>query len=529
MLIDGIGISGFRSFYDDIQLLGPFSKINLFIGQNNSGKSNILLFISKHYKKNIEAINNPKLALDLQNIDRPINDATAKIKLAFLLLPNGEPYNSLINRCRSKNGSTQTLKQIFNLLFVPEGSNHIWLTFETQWGKSLTLSHLNILKIDKKKLSNNEWYHLWSQLTSQEKGDIDQHWIPETINWIYRNAELISPKINFIPAIRSINKGSINEDDFSGVGIIDRLAKLQNPDYHEQTLKADFEKINVFLRNVTGNETATIEIPYERDKILVHMDEKPLPLSSLGTGIHEVLILASAATVLQNQVICIEEPELNLHPTLQKKLIQYLSDHTNNQYFISTHSAHLLDIPDVSIFHVELENNHSIVTHVANDAEKFLICSDLGYKASDLLQANCIIWVEGPSDRIYLNHWIKAIDPNLKEGINYSIMFYGGRLLSHLTADDSEVDEFISLRRLNRNICILIDSDRSNPYVRINATKRRLIEEFNKGPGFAWLSKGREIENYIDAYQLEKAVVSLHPMAIGLEKKEYMTIALNTT
>ena len=68
--------------------------------------------------------------------------------------------------------------------------------------------------------------------------------------------------------------------------------------------------------------------------------------------------------------------------------------------------------------------------------EKSIICNDLGYKASDLLQTNSIIWVEGPSDRIYINFWLNEIDDSLVEGVHYSIMFYGGRLFSHLTADD---------------------------------------------------------------------------------------------
>jgi len=146
-----------------------------------------------------------------------------------------------------------------------------------------------------------------------------------------------------------------------------------------------------------------------------------------------------------------------------------------------------------------------------------VICADLGYRASDLLQANCVIWVEGPSDRIYLNHWIYALDPSLVEGLHYSIMFYGGRLLSHLSADDPEVGDFISLRRLNRYIAIVIDSDRSAPKKHINPTKKRVRGEFNKGPGFAWITKGREIENYVKPELLEKAVRAVHPKAHHLE------------
>jgi recombinational DNA repair ATPase RecF len=47
--IHGLGISSYRSFPKNIQQIYPFKKINLFIGRNNSGKSNILNFLYKHY------------------------------------------------------------------------------------------------------------------------------------------------------------------------------------------------------------------------------------------------------------------------------------------------------------------------------------------------------------------------------------------------------------------------------------------------------------------------------------------------
>ena len=44
----------------------------------------------------------------------------------------------------------------------------------------------------------------------------------------------------------------------------------------------------------------------------------------------------------------------------------------------------------------------------------------------------------------------------------------------------------------------------------MNETKIRLRKEFEKGPGFAWVTKGREIENYVDPNQLLKAVSNVH-------------------
>jgi hypothetical protein len=64
----------------------------------------------------------------------------------------------------------------------------------------------------------------------------------------------------------------------------------------------------------------------------------------------------------------------------------------------------------------------------------------------------------------------------------------------------------------------LIDSDKNGRFARINETKRRVRDEFNEGPGFAWITKGREIENYIKPETLLNAVKSVHPTADKLVK-----------
>ena len=75
------------------------------------------------------------------------------------------------------------------------------------------------------------------------------------------------------------------------------------------------------------------------------------------------------------------------------------------------------------------------------------------------------------------------------------------------------VKNFISLRRLNRRGVILIDSDRAKESDSINETKRRLAEEFNQGLGYAWITDGREIENYLPVDQVKQAIAAIIPSA----------------
>jgi putative ATP-dependent endonuclease of OLD family len=328
----------------------------------------------------------------------------------------------------------------------------------------------------------------------------------------------ISAERDIIPEIGNIKLNLSN----NGAGATDYIQQIINREKYDSSLIENIllDTLNLILNPdiyfkrilVQNNEANYWEIYFD------DADDGRVPLSKMGSGVKTVLLVLLHLLVKpviedknkENFIFAFEELENNLHPALQRRLYKYIYDYAEKNksiFFITTHSNIVIDsynsLPNTQLFHIQKKNGQTKVVNAKEHNELKNLLFDLDIKASDILQSNGIIWVEGPSDRIYINKWIHLKDPTLIEGYHYSIMFYGGRLLSNLTFSPAEIEHnLIPLLHLNTNAFVVIDRDGASISTKLNLTKKRIAQEI--GESNIWITKGREIENYLTPTAITK-------------------------
>jgi hypothetical protein len=257
---------------------------------------------------------------------------------------------------------------------------------------------------------------------------------------------------------------------------------------------------------------------------LEEIDKGRIPLSHTGSGLKTILLVLIFINLipqienkpLSDYLFGFEELENNLHPALQRRLLLYLRKKALEEkcrLFLTTHSNVAIDLfandEKAQILHVRHDKTCASIKRITTYVENKGILDDLDIRASDLLQANGIVWLEGPSDRLYFNRWMELCsNGTIREGTHYQCVFYGGRLLAHLSASDPDVDadQVVKILRVNRNAILIIDSDLQSKDGQINTTKQRLVSEVKEFEGYTWVTAGKEIENYIP----RSAIASLY-------------------
>src|SRR5690606_35616324 len=289
-------------------------------------------------------------------------------------------------------------------------------------------------------------------------------------------------------------------DIFTGLDLYEQVLNSRNA---EKNVRERFESFENFLsKNFFDGKQIDIVAKFNKsdskqgktdsELILIHVEgeKQTRKLHDLGDGIQALIILMYKIFMAENDsFFFIDEPELNLHPGMQRLFLEQIATNTELlkkklTYVISTHSNHFLDLTlekdNVSIYSFapkqsEKGKDNQFVIKNVNIGDNDLL-KHLGVNNSSVFLANCSIWVEGVSDRNYIKAFLKSyIDylaknedkeyKSLKEDIDYAFFEYAGSNIEHYLFEDeisedeeSKIESEINALALSNKIFLLADS-----------------------------------------------------------------------
>ncbi|MEG0915402.1 MAG: AAA family ATPase [Myroides sp.] len=531
---------------EPIKYLPMSNEINIIVGSNNSGKSRFMRYLmscqnligvedSQGVRESINNYNNILEEFNKQNIMKAEN--------YYRLRQTSYASQYDVDRAKERLDTVQVnrLKAI-----LPTDYSNLFENIEKNRKRINELQSIGIeddffinyseINPDRIKQFNNKKNYYIPTLRSahalfQQKDDtfskIENDIFLDTLNRYY-----------------ALDKKNI--EIFTGLHLYKSILNSRNS---KRAVRQSFEKFEKFVgENFFGGKQIDIVAEFNKDDSLsgknysevinIHIEgeKETRDLYELGDGIQAIIILMYKIFMAENDsFIFIDEPELNLHPGMQRLFLDQISSNKdlkskNLIYFISTHSNHLLDLTiekeNVSIYSfssksVENEDNTFTLRNV-NFGDNTVL-KNLGVNNSSVFIANCTIWVEGVSDRNYIKAFLKSYIKSLpkkeqrilKEDIDYAFFEYAGSNIEHYFFDElttEESDEIISdikALALSNRIFLLADSDvakRSSKKGKRLTDLENLSRE-NFDPYIIWSC--REIENLLTKEIWEQVLISL--------------------
>ena len=428
MKIKELHIKRFRGIED--QTIKDIDSALVLIGKNNAGKSAFLTAIrtffgdyipqGKDIYKNFDDF---EIEVVLECDENYISDFFLDSKIGFAKVPStAADYNDVKNGTIFEDKTFSEFKSLRNEVlnadsledtstresFEPIWTNAIYKKFSISEG----LIHASL--VFKKGTSKVEYTvnkDIVYLLPSVAFIDDSRNFLEEETG----KAKTITANI-FNTILKSelfsnkeIDCYNCNIDDCDG----NCISKIDEKAPMDLSIEELQKLINYKTKNTSAKFTSSISERFAKNyqkgfkvnitKLFDPVLNAEVELSNVGAGVRSVYILSLLqsyqAISAKHTIFIIEEPELYLHPQLQKSMAKTLSEITeNNQVIFTTHSPIMLrEFSTQNIRKVKLDEER--YCSIAENTTIDNVLKEIGYSSQDVLNTDFILFAEGQDDK----------------------------------------------------------------------------------------------------------------------------------
>lgn len=479
MYINSIKIKNYRN-YENFYM--KFKEgLNVIIGANNAGKTNLLHAINLLKDLNIEIDDfnkNDILKKYMNDYQKEAPIIEVEYEIFHEISEDDENDESIIkllpflgldriNEIRTEQGNKNQYLIVANIKIRYE-LNKKYLKDYCDLVKDIDNfdDYITCLELMQK-------HYEWNVYNGIDDSNIDKKSISEIFKIDFIEAERNTNDV-YYETKNEINKYIKEEENMKKVKGLAKTISGEMEEAVKEILEKIYKVVNEDEKNEIGLKDGNVSIKqginYKPDissGYKIDVEDTNLkyivPLTHNGVGynnlinIYMLLKLPELRPGRDFRILCLEEPEAHLHPAMQYKLFKYIKkiddeNKLNQQIFVTTHSSNITSVSGIeNMYMIDYNRSFNEVVNMSlsnqlkdkEDSQRHIM-KFLDVTKSDMLFAKKVIFVEGLAEKLILPKFLE------REGYSYenehiSIIDIGGKHFKYFIDiyEDSNVNKKI--------------------------------------------------------------------------------------
>ena len=218
------------------------------------------------------------------------------------------------------------------------------------------------------------------------------------------------------------------------------------------------------IRKIFGFDKLEIDASADASNLKVFVNNRSFKLTDLGAGLSQFLLVLANVAIRKPALVLIDEPELNLHPSLQIDFLTTLASYSTVGLMFATHSMGLARAVGTRLYSFRrVKEGRSQVRDFEATPRYAEFIGELGFSGYQELGFDKILLVEGPTEVTTFQQFLRLLGKDHK----IVILPLGGASL--INKDLGE--QLSELKRISKNIAAVIDSERPSAGAALEKSK----------------------------------------------------------
>lgn len=251
------------------------------------------------------------------------------------------------------------------------------------------------------------------------------------------------------------------------------------------------------IKKIFGYSDLDISSSADDRSLQVLIDGKSFKLPEVGSGLTQFILVLATAAIKNPSYILIDEPELNLHPSLQLDFLTTLASYASKGIVFATHSIGLARAAADRIYSVRrLEAGVSEVRDLEGTPRLAEFLGEMSFSSYRELGFKKVLLVEGRTEVKTFQQFLRL----LKKDHEVVLIPIGGREMINAQSEA----ELTELTRISDSIAAVIDSERLNAGDHLRSDRQGFVNACQKARIDCKVLDWRALENYLSDSAVKK-------------------------